>query len=158
MVIDLASVSDVEMVRASLDGKNVGLTSGTFDLFHHLHLVYLTRCRRMCDVLIVGVDNDDLVMERKGPERPLVPEHQRVAIVNALSCVQIAFILGTVDDFARAVDVLNVSVIFKNQDFKEEEVLGRDKARVVIVPDMIQHSSTSQIIGEILKRKNAKGE
>lgn len=44
-------------------------------------------------------------------------------------------------------------MIFKNDEFKEEEVLGREKAKVIIIPDIVQHSSTSQIIEEILKRK-----
>lgn len=154
MIFDIKSESDLELItRAIRDKKRIGLTSGAYDLFHNLHLVYLSRCRRLCDLLIVGVDSDDLVKLRKGPQRPLVPEHQRVAIVSALSCVHAAFILGSVEDFGLAVDLLRPAMIFKNNDFKEEEILGRDKAKVIIIPDLVQHSSTSQIIEEILKRK-----
>ena len=155
MIFDLKNESDVNLVNwaITIKGRVVGLTSGSFDLFHHLHLEYLKRCRRHCDILIVGVDSDDLVRNRKGPNRPLVPEHQRVAIVSEMSSVGAAFILASVEDFKRAVDLLSPSVIFKNNDFKEEEVLGRDKAKVIIIPDIIQYSSTSQIIEEILKRR-----
>lgn len=153
MIFDLKNEVDVELINRAIKGKVIGLTSGSYDLFHHLHLVYLKRCRRYCDMLIVGVDSDDLVRNRKGPHRPLVPEHQRVAIVSDLSCIGAAFILGSVEDFEQAVKLLSPAMIFKNDEFKEEEVLGRDKAKVIIIPDIIQHSSTSQIIEEILKRK-----
>lgn len=152
MIFDLRDEHDVALVRRAVAGQVVGLTSGSFDLFHHLHLVFLQRCRMLCDVLIVGVDSNDLVRQRKGEDRPLVPEHQRVAIVSALSCVTGAFVLGTVEDFGRAVEELGVNVVFKNGDFQEEEVLGRESARVVIIPDIVQPSSTTQLVAEIRKR------
>lgn len=155
MIFDLKNESDVDLVNRAVNGKIIGLTSGSYDLFHNLHLVYLKRCRRYCDLLIVGVDSDDLVRNRKGLNRPLVPEHQRVAIVSELACVGAAFILGSVEDFEKAVDVLSPEFIFKNDEFKEEEVLGREKAKVIIIPDIVQHSSTSQIIEEILKRRTS---
>lgn len=153
MIFDLKNEGDIEFINRAIKGKTVGLTSGSYDLFHHLHLVYLKRCRHYCDILIVGVDSDDLVRSRKGSFRPLVPEHQRVAIVSDLSCVRAAFILGSVGDFEEAVKLLSPTVILKSDEFKEEEVLGRDKAKVIIIPDIVQYSSTSQIIEEILKRK-----
>ena len=155
MIFDIKNEGDIDLLNRAVKGKNVGLTSGSYDLFHHLHLVYLKRCRRYCDILIVGVDSDDLVKNRKGSHRPLVSEHQRVAIVSDLACVSAAFILGSVDDFREAVELLSPTVILKNNDFKEEEVLGRDKAKVIIIPDIIQYSSTSEIIEEILKRKKS---
>lgn len=149
MIFDIHS--EVELIHTAFAGKTIGLTSGSFDLFHHLHLVYLQRCRRLCDVLIVGVDSNDLVTLRKRPPRPLVPEHQRVAIVAALKCVDAAFILGSVEEFGRAVECLGVKRIFKNETFRNEKVLGGDRAEVVIIPDVKQHSSTTQMIEEILK-------
>jgi D-beta-D-heptose 7-phosphate kinase/D-beta-D-heptose 1-phosphate adenosyltransferase len=153
VIFDIKSDTDLALLRTALKGKVVGLTSGSFDLFHHLHLVYLLRCRRLCEVLIVGVDSNDLVTTRKGSDRPLVPEHQRVAIVSALSCVQAAFIMGSVEDFGAAVDKLDVRILFKNQAFAGKEVLGADKARLVIIPDVGEPSSTSQIIEQIRKRR-----
>ena len=152
MIIDLNSDSDVALLRRATTGQVVGLTSGSYDLFHNMHLVYLRRCRRLCDVLIVGVDSDDLTRQRKGPSRPTIGEHQRVDIVSALNCVHAAFVLGSVEDFGRATKDLNASVIFKNEQFGEEKIIGSDSARVVIVPDMPQHGSTSAIIEEVVNR------
>lgn len=85
MIFDFKNEGDVALINQAIRGKIVGLTSGSYDLFHHLHLVYLKRCRRRCGILVVGVDSDDLVRSRQCSHRPLAPEHQRVAIVSDLS-------------------------------------------------------------------------
>lgn len=156
MLIDIRSNRDYELIKISEKGHpkpTVGLTSGCFDLFHSLHLAYLQKCRRMCDVLIVGVDGDDFVRKVKGPGRPVVPEHQRVMLVNALECVDIAFIMGSLEDWERAIYSFFPDKLFKNTDFKPDEVVNPLKSEVVIVPDVVTADSTSAIIQEILKRK-----
>ena len=141
------------MMKNKKRNLTVGLTSGCFDLFHHLHLTYLQKCRRLCDVLIVGVDADDLVRETKGDNRPVIPEHQRVQVVNALECVDITFIMGSLDDWERAIYSFYPDILFKNTHFKPADVLNPLSCKVVIVPDVLQFESTTQIIDEIKKAK-----
>jgi cytidyltransferase-like protein len=153
MQFDINNDNDVAIIKAAFKGKVVGLTSGCYDLFHHLHLVYLQRCRRQCDVLIVGVDSNDEISRVKGNDRPLIPEHQRIAIVSELQCVDAAFIMGNYHDFGKAVERLGANRIFKNQDsFNGEAVLGADKAELVIIRDIANHSSTTQIVDMIAKQ------
>jgi D-beta-D-heptose 7-phosphate kinase/D-beta-D-heptose 1-phosphate adenosyltransferase len=152
VIFDIRNATDVRVLRRAFDGLVVGLTSGCYDLYHSMHQVYLVRCARMCDVLIVGLDSDDLVRAWKGPTRPIVPEHQRLAVLSGLSCVTACFTMGSLDDFQRAVDELNVRKIFKNQAIKPEECIGRDKAEVITVPDIGNHSSTTGIIEEIKRQ------
>ncbi len=158
MLIDIYNGNDVEVISMALAKGNpkepkIGLTSGCFDLFHSLHLVYLKRCRRLCDFLIVGVDSDDLVKKFKGPDRPIVPEHQRVSIVSELSCVDVAFVMGSEYDLEKAIDKFFVTHMFKNQSFKPESIIGKDRVQVVTVPDVAQHDSTTGIIEEIKRQK-----
>ncbi len=148
MIFDINSVTDRELVKKSLEGcENIGFTSGSFDLYHHMHLAYLRRCRRLCDLLIVGLDSDDLIKDRKGPGRPFVVEHQRLEIIGDSKQVHAAFIMGGVQDFELAVEVFGVHTIFKNEQFgqKGEKILGSDRAKVIILEDLIQYSSTSQL-------------
>lgn len=68
-----------EIVKAlRVIGARIVLTQGTFDLIHIGHFLYLEKARSHGDILIVGVDSDEKVRQRKGPERPVVGEDERV--------------------------------------------------------------------------------
>ena len=93
----------------------VGLTSGCFDLVHYGHVLYLERCRKLCDKLIVGVDDDQMVAQWKGAERPIIPELERLEMINNLACVDSAFLLHELGDLARVVRQFRVDKVFKHQ-------------------------------------------
>jgi cytidyltransferase-like protein len=86
--------------------KAVGLTSGTFDLFHDYHLRYLERCRRLCDVLVVGVDSDASVRKVKGPDRPILSEFQRLILMDANKYVTFCYIQDSLEAFAKVAEAL----------------------------------------------------
>ncbi len=68
-------------------GKKIVLTQGSFDMLHIGHGRYLTAAKKYGSVLFVGVDSDEKIKARKGPERPVVPETERVEMLSYLSCV-----------------------------------------------------------------------
>ena len=151
MQFNLYRQSDVLAIKRAFDGRVVGLTSGSFDLYHHMHRLYLVRCRRLCEVLIVGVDSDDLIKKTKGENRPIIPEHQRLFVVEGDSAVDAAFILGNAEDFGLATELLGVKRIFKNQEFAKIEVYGAEKAELVIITDVgLSADSTTSIIDKVL--------
>jgi rfaE bifunctional protein nucleotidyltransferase chain/domain len=83
---DLRYVPDLERVAAisaalKTLGVSVVLTSGTFDLIHQGHSLYLEAARELGGFLIVGVDSDEKVRARKGPNRPIIPEDERLLMV-----------------------------------------------------------------------------
>jgi D-beta-D-heptose 7-phosphate kinase/D-beta-D-heptose 1-phosphate adenosyltransferase len=62
-------------------GLQVVLTSGSFDILHEGHSMYLEAARGFGDFLIVGLDSDEKLRKRKGPGRPAVPELERLRMV-----------------------------------------------------------------------------
>lgn len=75
-------------------GLSVVLTSGTFDMPHIGHARYLEAARSFGDVLVVGVDSDEKVRNRKGPDRPVVPHIERVEFLTHLRSVDIVTLKG----------------------------------------------------------------
>lgn len=78
--------TDFEEVRKRVDalrtlGQRIVLTSGTWDLVHIGHMAYLAKARSCGDFLIVGIDSDEKVRDRKGPDRPFVSEDERARIL-----------------------------------------------------------------------------
>lgn len=65
-------------------GLRVGLTSGSFDMIHQGHALYLEKARSLVDFLVVGVDSDEKIRQRKGPDRPIVPEDERLRMLTHL--------------------------------------------------------------------------
>lgn len=67
--------------------KKIVLTQGTFDLVHIGHGRYLKEASEQGEVLFVGVDSDEKVKKRKGPQRPIVPEDERCEILTYFASV-----------------------------------------------------------------------
>ncbi len=70
-------------------GAKIVLTQGTFDFIHIGHFLYLEKAKQHGDVLIVGVDSDKKVRRRKGPDRPIVSEKERVQMLTHVRHVDI---------------------------------------------------------------------
>lgn len=73
-------------------GLKIVLTQGTYDMVHIGHARYFEEAKKHGDILIVGVDSDKKVRARKGPDRPLVPQAERLEMVTHLRPVDIVTI------------------------------------------------------------------
>ncbi len=85
-------ITDYKKVTPLIDkyrkeGKKIVLTSGSFDMLHIGHCRYLCDARKFGDVLFVGVDSDEKIRSRKGPDRPVVPEDERVEMLTYIEDV-----------------------------------------------------------------------
>jgi len=127
----------------------VGLTTGTFDLFHFSHLLYLERCKAQCDKLIVGVDSDALVRKIKGPTRPIFSQLHRYNLVASLSMVDTVFILDDPQRLTGIAYSFAVSKFFRCQGWENRHVYGAEDAELVILPDYEGMISTSRIVEAI---------
>ncbi len=73
-------------------GLKIVLTQGTYDMVHIGHARYFEAAKKHGDILIVGVDSDEKVRARKGPERPVVPEGERLEMVTHLRSVDVVYL------------------------------------------------------------------
>ena len=62
--------------------KTVVYTSGTFDMLHFNHLKMIEYARSLGDILIVGVNTDELVSSYKSV--PIIPFEERIALMKAI--------------------------------------------------------------------------
>lgn len=72
--------------------KTIVFVSGAYDLLHAGHITFLNTCKELGDILVVGVNSDQLVSKKKGPGRPIIPEIDRALMVSNLRCVDFTFI------------------------------------------------------------------
>lgn len=67
--------------------KKLVVTNGCFDIFHAGHVQYLKEAANLGDLLLVGCDSDESVRHLKGSNRPINPEEDRAAVLDALEVV-----------------------------------------------------------------------
>jgi D-beta-D-heptose 7-phosphate kinase/D-beta-D-heptose 1-phosphate adenosyltransferase len=70
-------------------GLKIVLTQGSWDLIHIGHARYFKQAKKHGDILIVGVDSDEKIRARKGPERPVVPQNERLEMVTHIRHVDL---------------------------------------------------------------------
>lgn len=75
---------------------HIAYAPGTYDLFHEGHLEHLMEVRELCDILVVGVNSDDLVYSNK-KKRTKLTEEERVNIVRNLRFVDYVYLVETND-------------------------------------------------------------
>ena len=91
----IIGINELSGVRAS--EEKIILGTGTFDLFHYDHLRYLQMAKECGGALVVAI-KDNKFAGRKGKARPIISEEQRIAIVDALKCVDYTFLVGVEDN------------------------------------------------------------
>jgi rfaE bifunctional protein nucleotidyltransferase chain/domain len=130
-------------------------TGGCFDLLHAGHVATLEAARALGDCLIVCLNSDRSVRALKGPDRPLVSQHDRARLVAALGCVDVVAIFDELTPeplLAR----LRPDVWVKGGDYflddpddrpvlPEAELIRSWGGQSVVVPYLANHSTTGLI-------------
>lgn len=125
----------------------IGYTTGVFDLFHIGHLNIIRRAKEQCDFLIVGVSTDELVETYKN-KKPIIPYHERIAIVEAIKYVDKVVPQTSMDKF-EAWKELKFDALFHGSDWKGsklyddyENKFAEVGVKVVFLPHTDGTSST----------------
>jgi D-beta-D-heptose 7-phosphate kinase / D-beta-D-heptose 1-phosphate adenosyltransferase len=142
-------------VRAAswrMAGKRIVFTNGCYDLLHAGHLSLLHSAAQLGDVLVLAINSDASVKRLKGPERPLVTEAERAALLAALACVDAVTIFDE-DTPLEALKSVKPHVLVKGADYRAEQVVGKDfvesyGGKVALVP-LLPAKSTSALVERI---------
>ncbi|WP_292464629.1 FAD synthase [Methanolobus sp.] len=133
------------------------LATGTFDILHPGHILFLSKARELGDELFVIVARESMVRHKP---KPIIPEEQRLKMVNALKVVDNA-VLGSEKNMFEPVMEIRPDIIALGYDqtfdiLKLETELRELKinAKVVRISDSktCPLCSTGKIIKKILER------
>src|SRR5574341_816762 len=138
--------------QARAAGKSVVFTNGCFDLLHRGHVHILREARAAGDLLIVGLNSDRSVKTLKGPDRPILPETDRVELIAAMEMVDYVVLFDEPDPY-KLIAAIKPNVLAKGGDWNGEKIIGADVVeqaggRVAVIP-YLKGSSTTEIIERI---------
>jgi rfaE bifunctional protein nucleotidyltransferase chain/domain len=140
--------------RTRAAGGRVVATGGCFDLLHAGHVSVLQAARRLGGCLVVLLNSDESVRRLKGPDRPLVNEADRSAVISALECVDAVAVFDEPTPEA-ALRRLRPDVFAKGADYSgvelpESAVLAEWNAEVVLLP-YLEGRSTTRLLEEVIR-------
>lgn len=132
----------------------IGYTSGVYDLFHIGHLNLLRNAKAMCDKLVVGVSDDELVGYKN--KRAVIPFQERLEIVQSMKCVDAAVPQHDLDKFAMW-EKLKFDIMFVGDDWYANEKWQQldekfRKVDVKIIYFPYTKGTSSTLIKEVLMK------
>lgn len=149
-------------------GRSVVFTNGIFDLLHLGHVQYLEQARALGDLLLIGLNSDTSTRQLKGPLRPLIPEHERAALLLSLRAIEAVTIFAE-PTAEQLVATIQPEVYVKGGDYTlqpgaaagstaasgkalpEARIVQRYGGRVELIPYLPGHSTT-ELIERIVQR------
>lgn len=138
-------------------GKIVVFTNGCFDILHPGHVFLLHRARALGDCLVVGLNTDASIRRIKGPDRPILGQEDRAAILAALSSVDLVVCFDE-DTPVELIRKLRPDILVKGSDYTPDTVVGGDivqswGGRVALV-DLLEAKSTTGIVEKIREKQD----
>lgn len=142
-------------LRRKAEGKKIVFTNGVFDLIHAGHVDYLSKAKKLGDVLIVGLNSDDSVQRIKGEKRPILKQEERAFILSNFKPVDYVIFFDE-DTPEKLISEIIPDILVKGADWSVEKIVGKDVVeknggRVMNI-EFVNDQSTSKIIELIVKR------
>lgn len=138
-------------------GCKIVLTQGSYDMVHIGHARYLEEAKRHGDFLIVGVDSDEKIKVRKGPERPVVPQEERLEMLTHLRCVDVVMLKQLKDKKWQLIKTVRPDILIATKETYNKTQLKKLKkycGKVVVLEPMATTTTSAKI--RLLQIKTAK--
>jgi glycerol-3-phosphate cytidylyltransferase len=128
------------------EGKKVGITFSTFDLFHAGHIAMLAEAKNHCDYLIAGLQTDPTIDRPDTKNRPVQSIVERQIQLAACRYVDEVVVYSTEQDLADLLLILPLDVRVLGVEYEGRHFSGRDecaKREIQIVFNGRDHSFSS---------------
>ena len=126
--------------------------NGTFDLLHPGHVSLLSWAKSLGDYLVVGIDTDDRVREKKGSTRPIYNQTDRGIMLVSMSAVDEVRYFDSDESLENLVKEVKPDIIVVGSDWKGKTIIGSYYAAELKFFDRIEEYATTKTIQCIIDR------
>lgn len=158
VILDYNELKKVVDAHKTL-GHKIVCTVGSWDMLHIGHLRYLIRAKEQGDVLIVGVDSDRGIKLYKNELRPVIPQVERMEMLQYQDCVDYVTLIDDIDTQGKwqyeLVKTITPDVFVATQDSYSKEQLDSIKQYskdLLVLPRQAENTSTTDIIEKTMKK------
>ena len=141
---------DWNKINEKINNKIV-FTNGCFDLIHIGHIKFLKECKKLGSKLILGINTDESIKQIKGEKRPINKLIDRINFLKELNIIDeiIPFREKTP---LNLIQKIKPDILVKGNDYKLENVIGKEYAKETILLPYLDGYSSTNIIKKINKK------
>jgi len=128
--------------------------NGTFDILHMGHLDLLNYAKSLGTHLLVAIDSDNRVTEKKGSDRPFNKIANRISLLNNLKAVDEVKIFNNEFELEIIIQNYKPDIMIVGSDWKGKIVIGSKYAKQLIFFDRKIDESTTKTIENYINRRH----
>ena len=125
-IVEVVSEPDPHYVAKQIVAqvkRRLVMTTGCYDVLHAGHVRHLERSRALGTRLVVALNSDVSIRGLKGPDRPINPQDERKAVLEALRCVdEVRLFDGP--NALDLIDEIKPNVLTAGLGYKRDDVIG----------------------------------
>ena len=126
--------------------------NGTFDILHRGHLELLNYAKSLGEYLVVGIDTDKRVQEKKGINRPVNNLLDRANMLSNLKAVDLVAAFGSDRQLENLVKSYEPDIMVVGSDWKGKPIIGAQYAKELKFFDRVGDYASSKTIQCIIDR------
>ena len=135
--------------------KIIGITFGSFDLYHYGHALMFEECKEYCDYLIVGVQSDPSI-DRPEKNKPVQSHEEWIGIVSSLKFVDEVITYDTEADLIEVLKNIQPDVRILGADHEGKPFTGNELPIKCVFNTRDHGYSTSELRKRVFEAEKIK--
>jgi D-beta-D-heptose 7-phosphate kinase/D-beta-D-heptose 1-phosphate adenosyltransferase len=127
--------------------------NGSFDVLHTGHLQLLNYAKSLGDYLLVAIDSDRRIADKKGPSRPFNHVENRYELMRNLRMVDEVKIFDSDDELIDIVKNYTPDIMIVGGDWEGKTIIGSQWAKKVEFFNRVNSESTTKILQSYIDRR-----
>lgn len=127
--------------------------NGSFDLLHPGHIRLLNTARSFGDYLLVAIDSDRRIAEKKGPSRPVNDQFTRKVLMSNIKAVDEVQVFDSDEELRNIIQHYEPDVMMVGSDWRNQPVTGSEYAKRLEFFERQDDYSTTRTLQSYLDRR-----
>ena len=119
--------------------------NGTFDVMHIGHIKLLEHASSL-GIVRVGLDTDERIRQKKGPNRPVNTLQDRIDFMKSIKYVDSVVSFGSNQELEQRIKEWDTEIMVIGDDYEYHEIIGNHLVNRISFFDKIKNKSTTKIL------------